>query len=94
MKASRFYDNNRQRFSATIAWFPFGHNTIIELCDRYSCRLICKFFKKDIQKSKHDNLACLLDNFRFTAEELVGTTSGSSFRNKPVILVPQDSAIV
>ena len=28
-------------FSATIAWFLFGHNTIIELCDRYSRQLIC-----------------------------------------------------
>ena len=26
MKVSCFYDNNRHRFSATIAWFSFGHN--------------------------------------------------------------------
>ena len=46
-RLSRFYDNNRQRFSATIAWFPFGRlNTIVELSDRYLCRLTCQLFKK------------------------------------------------
>ena len=66
MKVSYFYDN-KQRFSA---WFSFDHNTIVELCDRYSRQLICQIFKT---------------NFRFTAEKLAGITSGSSFRNNPVI---------
>ena len=46
MKVRRFYEKNRQRFPATIAWFPFGGNTIVELCDRYLCWLICQLLKK------------------------------------------------
>ena len=46
LRVSYLYDKNLQRFCATIAWFPFGRNTIVELCDRYSCQLICQLLKK------------------------------------------------
>ena len=46
LKVSRFYDNKNQRFSNNIAKFPFSCDTMVELCNRYSCELICQLFLK------------------------------------------------